>query len=234
MPAILVVDDTKAMRDFVQFTLAGFEEIRIEEAGDGANALGMLRRTKFDLVLLDLYLPVLGGMKVLAAREQYPLNRDTPIVVVTALQQPLAKSKAQELGAHSVLEKPLQAAKLIEVVRQALALPDPERPATEARKAERLRIPVEITIAGDPTLVCTTWDISPYGAFVATDPVPVGTRLVMVMALPQGNMGIHGVVAHTSSHPEGRRPAGFGIKFDETPETIGVLLDAFVLADDDC
>ena len=101
VPLVLAVDDTKALRDFVQFTLSGFSGIKVEEAADGGAALHMLHQQRYDLMVTDLFLPVLDGLQVLALMRQHALNRDTPVILMTADTRPADPGRCAEAWRHT-------------------------------------------------------------------------------------------------------------------------------------
>ncbi len=233
MTTVLAIDDTKAMRDFVQFTLSGFEGIAVEEAVDGGSALRMLHTRRFDLMIMDLFLPVLDGMQILTMMRRQGHNRDTPVIMMTGDSRPETRAHAMKLGAHEVLTKPFHCARLIEATRDALRMPSDDSPGQDQRRAERVRIPVEISIPGDTVLICTTWDISPYGAFVTCESPPLWTHVSLSLMLPSGPVVVPAQIVHTREYPTGPLPAGFGCKFSEDPAIIRTLLDAFVSPEDE-
>lgn len=230
---ILAVDDTKAMRDFVQFTLSGFEGIAVEEAGDGATALRMLHQRRFDLLLTDLFLPGVDGMQLLVFMRRQGLNQSTPAIMMTGDARPQTRAHALKLGAQDVLIKPFHCEGLIEATRAALELPKIADPGGGLRRAPRIRLPVEIEIPGDPVLICSTWDLSPYGAFVTCESPPLWTRVTLKLLLPAGPIAVGAEIVHTRPRPVGPLPAGFGCKFNENPDVIRKILAALVSPEDE-
>ena len=81
METILVVDDDRAMRDFVREVLksAGYA---VEAASDGVEALSKLKKKKFDLILLDIRMPKKDGLEVLAELRHEP--QAPPAIVSTS------------------------------------------------------------------------------------------------------------------------------------------------------
>lgn len=227
------MDDTKALRDFVQFTLSGFSGIQVEEAADGGSALRMLHQQRFDLVVTDLFLPVLDGLQVLALMRQHAINRETPVIMMTADTRPQTRVDALNRGAQSVLVKPFRCEDLITATEQALGLANEPAPGSEQRRAPRLRIPVEIAIPGDSVFICNTWDITPYGAFVACESPPLHTQVTLSIMLPSGRVDVRAEIVHTREFPSGPLPAGFGCKFADDPAVIRPLLEAFTSPDED-
>lgn len=146
---ILVVDDSAFDRDLVAGLLrrAGFT--RVETAGGGEQALRRLRRSSPDLVLLDLVMPGLGGIEVLARLRAEPRLARLPVLVLTSLSSPEDRNLAFERGATDVVAKPVDPVELVARVRiqleyRALAMAlraDIDRREAEA-EASALALPV--------------------------------------------------------------------------------------------
>lgn len=104
-PTILVVDDTELNRDLLYRRLKknGYQ---VALAVDGQDALGQLRDADFDLVLLDIMMPVMDGYQVLEAVKADPELRHIPIIMITALSEMDSVVRCIELGAEDYLPKP--------------------------------------------------------------------------------------------------------------------------------
>jgi DNA-binding NtrC family response regulator len=114
---ILVVDDEPSIRLIVEdtLTLDGHQVTAVE---NGEAALALVANQSFDLALLDLVLPGMSGMEVLAAlRQQSP---DTVVILLTAHASLDTAVKALREGAHDYLFKPCKTVELRESVRQGL------------------------------------------------------------------------------------------------------------------
>ena len=127
---VLVVEDTALLRRLYAQALERVAdsalpvELVTEFVEDGAQAYDRLaRRPKIDLVLADLYMPVMDGFELLRRIQAEPGLTGTPVVVLTA-GGPDAVAQAHELGAQIVLQKPVRMAAISEAVRQLLQLPD--------------------------------------------------------------------------------------------------------------
>jgi DNA-binding response OmpR family regulator len=115
---VLIVEDEAPTRELVRLhlSLAGFE---VEEIADGCAALERLRETRFDLVILDLMLPGVDGFMVCRATRGGGINKDVPILMVTALDTEADKVLGLESGADDYLSKPFG---IRELVARASAL----------------------------------------------------------------------------------------------------------------
>lgn len=101
-PLVLVVEDDNAIAEVLQAYLlrAGCRAVR---AADGETALQLARSLRPDLLLLDLNLPRKDGFAVLAALRQ---EEETPVIVVSALDEDLDKLTALRIGADDYVTKP--------------------------------------------------------------------------------------------------------------------------------
>ena len=124
--SVLLVEDNKDDEFLAQRMLrkAGIAVIRF--ARDGQEALDMLLapdQPRTEIVLLDLRLPVVDGLEVLAAIRHHKETRTLPVLVLTSSDDPLDKEVCSRLGVTAFLGKPLDLSEL----RQALATLAPER-----------------------------------------------------------------------------------------------------------
>jgi DNA-binding response OmpR family regulator len=104
-PRVLVIEDEEPIRDLVCFhlDLAGFECVT---AVDGNEALRIATAEEFDLVVLDLLLPVVDGVTICRAVRRDGPNRDVPIMMLTARREEADKVLGLESGADDYLTKP--------------------------------------------------------------------------------------------------------------------------------
>lgn len=101
---VLVVEDTQLLRRMYHDRLVadGFD---VSVAGDGLEALNMLRSAPVDLVVLDLIMPRMGGLDVLEAVKADPRLKEIPVVILTNLGEESAIQRALDLGAVDYLIK---------------------------------------------------------------------------------------------------------------------------------
>jgi CheY-like chemotaxis protein/anti-sigma regulatory factor (Ser/Thr protein kinase) len=130
MSRILVVDDDKTTRHVLRSVLksAGFST---SAAKDGVEALEKLRRGDFDLLLLDVWMPRMNGLDLLAKLRT--LKARPRVVVMTSDDAPETLLKAVRGQAFKYVHKPVESLVLLQTVREALAAPDP--PAIEVISA---------------------------------------------------------------------------------------------------
>jgi CheY-like chemotaxis protein len=117
---ILVVDDDGATRNIAR-SLLEKEGFAVAEAADGSEALVYLARGEsFDLMVLDLDMPILGGREVLRAVRGAVSTAGLPVVVLTGIQDPGAEVELMEQGADDYIRKPIDPPRFLTRVRAAL------------------------------------------------------------------------------------------------------------------
>jgi diguanylate cyclase (GGDEF)-like protein/PAS domain S-box-containing protein len=106
-PLVLIVDDEDLTRLFARQTLeaAGF---RVEEAIDGNAGLEAIMRLTPDLVMLDVLMPIRDGFDVCAALRSLPERAETPVLMMTGLEDADAVDRAYAVGATDFITKPIR------------------------------------------------------------------------------------------------------------------------------
>lgn len=102
---VLVVDDDDAIIDMIKMGL-GAEGIRVLGAADGGEGIDVLNREQVDVVLLDIMMPRVDGWMALMEIRNNPMTADTPVIMLSAKTQDLAKILAFRQGAQQYLTKP--------------------------------------------------------------------------------------------------------------------------------
>ena len=118
----LVVDDSLALRRSVMYALQRLTEVVCVEAQDGAEALKKFSQGKFDIVLTDINMPVLDGLKLISHLRSDDTNNHVPIVVITTESAEEDRDRALKLGANAYLVKPVQAQVVLDTVKKLLSL----------------------------------------------------------------------------------------------------------------
>ncbi len=106
MSRILVVDDSRVMREMIIASLRGLPGLEFEHASSGLEAIERLSLAPFDLVVLDLNMPDIGGYEVLEFVRGQDQLRDVPVLVVTTRGDPGSRERALSSGASRFLTKP--------------------------------------------------------------------------------------------------------------------------------
>lgn len=118
--ALVVEDDPDARRLLVAcLRRLG---LQVSEAATAREAVALLECSTPDLLCLDLRLPDASGFSVCEHVRRTPRLRDVPVLVISALGQPIDRAQAHAAGADDYLTKPFRAAALADSVRELLAL----------------------------------------------------------------------------------------------------------------
>lgn len=110
MAHILIVDDEQSIRDVIKMTLQ-LENYTFQEAVDGQEALDFIEKEHFDLILLDIMLPVKDGYQVL--QEMKCKHIDVPILFLTAKVSVQDRVMGLKLGAEDYVVKPFEPIELL-------------------------------------------------------------------------------------------------------------------------
>lgn len=120
MPQALVVEDSAPMRELIVLALAGVPDLEVVQAGDGLDGLRKLAKSRFDIVLTDINMPILDGLKLVKRLRSDAAYREVPIVIITTEAAEVDRRRALALGATAYLTKPVQAREVVGMVRQLL------------------------------------------------------------------------------------------------------------------
>ena len=117
----LVVEDSPTMRQLILFALHRIPDLAVVEAEDGLEALRKLAPpASFDIILTDINMPVLDGLKLVHRVRADPLLEHIPIVIITTDSGEEDRRRALALGADAYITKPIQAPQVIAAVRELL------------------------------------------------------------------------------------------------------------------
>jgi len=129
MKRLLVVDDEPNVRLNYRITLEG-EGYKIIETGTALDALQKLRTQPFDLAILDMRMPEMDGLELLAAMRREEIG--TPAVIITAFSDVPHAVRAMRLGAIDFLQKPLRPEELRQVVAEIILRHQPGQKLVES------------------------------------------------------------------------------------------------------
>lgn len=118
----LVVEDSKTMRSMLAESLTRIAGMEVVEAENGLAGIRALAAEKFDLVVTDVNMPVMDGLKLVRHVRGDPRHEKTPIVIITTESTPHDRDRAMALGANAYIEKPIQAPRVIRAVKRLLEL----------------------------------------------------------------------------------------------------------------
>lgn len=120
---VLVVEDSPTMTQLLLFTLKKIKGMEVVTASDGVDGLKKLTEGKYDLVLTDINMPLMDGLKFvsLIRGEDNGANKDVPIIIITTEGEDSVRDKGLELGANSYITKPINPRQVIDTVQKLLA-----------------------------------------------------------------------------------------------------------------
>jgi len=118
----LVVEDSPPMRKMIVFALSRVRELTVVEADDGVDALRRIASTKFDIIITDINMPILDGLKLVKRLRADEAYRNVPIIIITTEGAEEDRQRALALGANAYITKPIQAPQVIQLVRETLSL----------------------------------------------------------------------------------------------------------------
>ncbi len=110
------------MRKMIVFALSRVRGLRVVEADDGVEALRQIAGTRFDIILTDLNMPILDGLKLVRRLRDDDAYKDVPIIIITTEGAREDRERALALGANAYITKPIQAQEVISLVRDILCL----------------------------------------------------------------------------------------------------------------
>lgn len=119
---VLVVEDSPTMRQLIVFALKRIRGLKITEANDGVDGLKKISAEKFDLILTDINMPIMDGLKLVSLVRNDPTHKEVPIVIITTEGATEDKDRAIAIGANDYITKPIQTIKIIEVTKRLLNL----------------------------------------------------------------------------------------------------------------
>jgi DNA-binding response OmpR family regulator len=152
---VLIVEDEEAIRDLVGFhlDLTGYD---CTSVGDGHQALDLAVQRPFDVIVLDLGLPNLDGVTLCRTIRQEGVNRDVPILMLTARREESDKVLGLESGADDYLTKPFSVREFLARVNALMRRP---RSTWRAATADGRRPVVSLHgVTVDPIRRVVTWD----------------------------------------------------------------------------
>ena len=118
----LVVEDSPTMRQLISFALRRIKGLEVEEADDGVDGLKKLSEQQFDILITDINMPVMDGLKLVSLVRKDETHKDIPIVIITTEGAAEDRQRAMTLGANAYITKPIQAPQVISCVKKLLGM----------------------------------------------------------------------------------------------------------------
>ena len=124
MLRILVVEDSVSMRSFVRSALElgspGGAAVEVVEASSGFEALRLLPRGPYDLVITDINMPDINGLELISFIRNSELHKHTPVLIITTQSSARDRVRGLSLGANGYLLKPFTPEALLSEVERSL------------------------------------------------------------------------------------------------------------------
>ncbi len=117
---ILYVEDTQHNIDLIEQVFSIQPEMELVSALTGKEGIALTQHQNFDLILLDIHLPDMNGFKIFERINQDPATKHIPIIALSADAMADKIHQALEMGFYSYLTKPIDIAKLLNTVHEAM------------------------------------------------------------------------------------------------------------------
>lgn len=120
MSRVLIVEDSPTMAQLLVFIIKKLKGVEIDTANDGANGLKKLSENRYDLVLTDINMPLIDGLKFvnLLRNDRLNGNKDVPVIIITTEGEEAVMEEGMKLGANSYITKPVNSQRVIETVKK--------------------------------------------------------------------------------------------------------------------
>ncbi|MEA3465481.1 MAG: response regulator [Thermodesulfobacteriota bacterium] len=122
MKRIVIADDSGTARMMIRrcLEIIGLAETEFVEAENGKEGLTMVKQAPTDLLISDLNMPIMDGETLLKWVKASPKLGDLPVLIITSAGNPAKSKQLLEMGAYSVINKPINPAMLSEVLAPLL------------------------------------------------------------------------------------------------------------------
>jgi two-component system chemotaxis response regulator CheY len=118
MAKVLLVEDSAAMRSLVSSMIAALRDYEVREAKSGSEAISLLSRERFDLIVTDIHLPDLSGLELIRFVRQSQEHQNTPLFIISTEGGVRDRERGFALGANEYLAKPFDPQELQQLVRR--------------------------------------------------------------------------------------------------------------------
>jgi two-component system, chemotaxis family, chemotaxis protein CheY len=103
---VLIVDDSKSARELLSAAIEALQGFTVVESASGFEALKILPRHRFDLIITDINMPDINGLELINFVKKNPNYRETPLFIVSTEASEHSRRRSLELGAAEYLVKP--------------------------------------------------------------------------------------------------------------------------------
>src|SRR5437773_1914908 len=122
MMRVLLVEDSAAMRSFVAATLEQVGTYDVTTVPNAFEALKLLPRSRFDLIITDINMPDINGLELIRFIRENPAHHKTPLLIISTDGADRDRQRGLTLGANNYLVKPFAAEALLEMAERTIQL----------------------------------------------------------------------------------------------------------------
>jgi two-component system, chemotaxis family, chemotaxis protein CheY len=115
---VLLVEDSRAVRDFVSSILESAGDYEVHEVDNGFEALRALPRAEYVLIVTDVNMPDVNGIELTRFVRQHAKFAETPVIVISTDASHPDTERAMVAGANAFLAKPFTAEQFLETLRR--------------------------------------------------------------------------------------------------------------------
>jgi len=119
---LLVVEDSKITRELIVSAIEDIGDFEIVEAGNGFEALKLLPRNRFSLILTDINMPDINGLELVKFIRSNEFYKSIPLIIISTEGSKRDREKGVALGANGYLVKPFEPQDLQELVKSYLGI----------------------------------------------------------------------------------------------------------------
>jgi len=117
---VLVIDDSSTIRSLITHSLEELNDYEMVEAKNGFEALKVLPRMHFDLIITDINMPEINGLEIVNFVRNHPEYQSIPLIIVSTENGDEDRRKGLSLGANEYITKPFESEQIKEVVSRVM------------------------------------------------------------------------------------------------------------------
>ena len=118
---VLVIDDSSTIRSLITHSLEELNDYEMVEAKNGFEALKVLPRMHFDLIITDINMPEINGLEIVNFVRNHPEYQSIPLIIVSTESGDEDRQKGLSLGANEYITKPFEPEQIKDVVRRVMS-----------------------------------------------------------------------------------------------------------------
>lgn len=118
----LIVEDSPMMRNLIIYALSSIKGMSLVEAEDGIEGLKKISHEHFDLIIVDINMPLMDGLKMVRSIRADKEHKDVPVMIITTEGGQEDRERAMKLGVDAYLTKPTNATDVIKHAKRLLKI----------------------------------------------------------------------------------------------------------------